>query len=188
MARCRMHLDVLAAATVLLPRASARSLVTSAGDPKAQLATLNVAVVPAVDSAGFFVALYGGLFRAQGLSVHFIPSVSSETEINRQAEQLPMANPVNISCDAYPSYIEAQENGDAGERPSRGHPGVLAADLKTLPPPLGVSPQVAAVMALDQYPLSPVDVVRLQRAADVMRQFLGGQRFDVAEMITAPSQ
>ena len=36
-----------------------------------------------VDSAGFFVALYGGLFRAQGLSVHFIPAVSSETEINR---------------------------------------------------------------------------------------------------------
>ena len=74
MARCRMHLDVLAAATVLLLCANACSLVTSAGDPKAQLATLNVAVVPAVDSAGFFVALYGGLFRAQGLSVHFIPA------------------------------------------------------------------------------------------------------------------
>ena len=57
-----------------------------------------------------------------------------------------------------------------------------------MPPPLGVSPQVAAVMALDQYPLSPVDVVRIQRVADVMREFLGGRRFDVAEMITAPSQ
>ena len=108
MARCRMHLDVLAAATVLLLCANGCSLVTSADDPKAQLTTLNVAVVPAVDSASFFVALYGGLFRAQGLSVHF--------------------------------------------------------------------------------PLSPVDVVRIQRVADVMRQFLGGQRFDVAEMITAPSQ
>ena len=43
-------------------------------------------------------------------------------------------------------------------------------------------------MALDQYPLSPVDVVRIQRAADVMREFLGDRRFDVAEMITAPSQ
>jgi len=29
---------------------------------------LNVAVVPALDSAGFFVALYGGLFKAQGLT------------------------------------------------------------------------------------------------------------------------
>ena len=75
MARCRMHLDVLAAATVLLLCANGCSLVTSADDPKAQLTTLNVAVVPAVDSAGFFVALYGGLFRAQGLSVHFTPAV-----------------------------------------------------------------------------------------------------------------
>jgi ABC-type nitrate/sulfonate/bicarbonate transport system substrate-binding protein len=28
--------------------------------------TLNVAVVPALDSAGFFVALYQGLFKARG--------------------------------------------------------------------------------------------------------------------------
>jgi hypothetical protein len=34
---------------------------------------LNVAVVPALDSAGFFVALYGGLFRADGLDVSFTP-------------------------------------------------------------------------------------------------------------------
>jgi hypothetical protein len=34
---------------------------------------------PALDSAGFFVALYGGLFKAQGLNVHFTPATSSET-------------------------------------------------------------------------------------------------------------
>jgi NitT/TauT family transport system substrate-binding protein len=33
----------------------------------------NVAVVPAVDSAGFFVALDRGLFKAQGLTVNFHP-------------------------------------------------------------------------------------------------------------------
>ena len=37
---------------------------------------LNVAVVPALDSAGFFVALYQGLFAAQGLNV--TPATSSE--------------------------------------------------------------------------------------------------------------
>jgi ABC-type nitrate/sulfonate/bicarbonate transport system substrate-binding protein len=34
---------------------------------------LTVAVVPAVDSAGFFVALDQGLFKAQGLTVNFPP-------------------------------------------------------------------------------------------------------------------
>jgi NitT/TauT family transport system substrate-binding protein len=42
---------------------------------------LNVAVVPAVDSAGFFVALDRGLFKAQGLTVNFVPVSSSETAI-----------------------------------------------------------------------------------------------------------
>src|SRR6266567_3165339 len=45
---------------------------------------LNVAVVPAVDSAGFFVALDRGLFKAQGLTVNFIATTSSETAIADQ--------------------------------------------------------------------------------------------------------
>jgi NitT/TauT family transport system substrate-binding protein len=346
MARCRMGLDAVAAAIVVTLSANACSTVISANAAKAQLTTLDVAVVPAVDSAGFFVALYDGLFRAQGLLVRFIPAVSSETEINQQAEQLPTAAPVDISCGAYPSYIEAQENWDAGLRPSPQHPSVVAADLyifaegsimtpgaqglyvlpgsparslqdlrgktigvnapgnilyllvaaaladdgmpvsavrfryiplpqmaqalktgevaaatlpepfasqaelslgvteladldagatasfpvqgcavtrywaavnplalaafmrayergqqiadgsraaveqamEMLPRPLGVSREVAAVMALDSYPFGPVDVVRIQRVADVMKQFLGGPRFDVAQMIAAPSQ
>ena len=32
--------------------------------------TINVAVVPAVDSAGFFVALHEGLFKQQCLTVY----------------------------------------------------------------------------------------------------------------------
>lgn len=101
----------------------------SADPAAAQLTNLNVAVVPAVDSAGFFIALYGNLFQAQGLSVHFIPAVSSETEINLQAEQLPAKDPVDISCGAYPSYITAQENWDNGKRPGSAQPDVVAADL-----------------------------------------------------------
>ena len=45
---------------------------------------LNVAVVPALDSAGFFVALDRGLFKAQGLTVNFVPVSSSETAIASQ--------------------------------------------------------------------------------------------------------
>ena len=50
---------------------------------------LNVAVVPAADSAGFFVALHEGLFAARGLHVTFLPAVSSETVINAQALEEP---------------------------------------------------------------------------------------------------
>jgi len=55
--------------------------------------------------------------------------------------------------------------------------------MESLPAPLGVTPVTAAVMALDSYPTGPVDVVRIQRVADVMRQFLGFPSFDVGSMI-----
>src|SRR5271165_6884601 len=58
---------------------------TSAPAPAPLRADLNVAVVPAADSAGFFVALHEGLFAARGLHVKFMPAISSETVINAQA-------------------------------------------------------------------------------------------------------
>jgi NitT/TauT family transport system substrate-binding protein len=301
---------------------------------------LNVAVVPAVDSAGFFVALHQGLFAAHGLHVTFIPAVSSETVINAQALYQPLDR-IDISCGNYVSYIEAQENYNLGMRSSSAknatvaanldifaegsvmetgaqglyvmhgshiqtlaqlegkvigvnapgnilyllaasvltdnglsasgvhfayyplpqmaamlkagkidaavlpepfasqaelsmgvnlladldqgatvafpvqgcavtrqwaaqHPAELAAfraafeqgqeiadtdraavdqAMETLPTPLGVSRVTAAVMALDSYPTGPVDAVRIQRVADVMRQFLGFPSFNVGSMI-----
>jgi len=90
---------------------------------------LNVAVVPALDSAGFFIALYQGLFNAQGLDVHFVPAISSETVIDDQVLSLPMKAPIGISCGNYVSYIQAQHAWDSGERPSPAQPSVVAADL-----------------------------------------------------------
>ena len=46
--------------------------------------TLNVAVVPAVDSAGFFVALHEGLFKQHGLTIHYTPAISSDTVIAQE--------------------------------------------------------------------------------------------------------
>jgi NitT/TauT family transport system substrate-binding protein len=85
---------------------------------------LNVAVVPAVDSAGFVVALHQGLFAAHGLHVKFIPAVSSETVINAQA-----LNQIDISCGNYVSYIQAQENYNQGERSSSASSATVAANL-----------------------------------------------------------
>jgi NitT/TauT family transport system substrate-binding protein len=313
----------------------------SAASSAVEQQDLNVAVVPAVDSAGFFVALHEGLFAARGLHVTFIPAVSSETVINAQALDEPLDR-IDISCGNYVSYIEAQENYDQGRRSSSTNSAMVAADLdifaegsvmetgaqglyvmpgshirtlaglegkiigvnapgnilyllaasvladnglsvtgvhfsyyplpamagmlragkiaaavlpepfasqaeqslgvtlladldqgattafpvqgcavtrqwaalhpatlaafraafeqgqeiadtnrsavekamEALPSPLGVSRLTAAVMAEDSYPVGPVDTVRIQRVADVMRQFLGFPRFTVASMIT----
>jgi NitT/TauT family transport system substrate-binding protein len=89
---------------------------------------LNVAVVPAADSAGFFVALHEGLFSAHGLHVTFIPAVSSATVIDAQALDEP-GRRVDISCGNYVSYIQAQENYDQGMRPSTTDEAMVAADL-----------------------------------------------------------
>jgi NitT/TauT family transport system substrate-binding protein len=69
---------------------------------------LNVAVVPALDSAGFFVALYGGLFKAAGLNVNFTPATSSDTVIADQVK-----GTYDITGGNYVSYIQAQQSGAA---------------------------------------------------------------------------
>jgi NitT/TauT family transport system substrate-binding protein len=66
-----------------------------------QKTTLNVAVVPAVDSAGFFVALHEGLFAKEGLTIHYTPAASSDTVINQQ-----VAGQFDITGGNYVSYIQ----------------------------------------------------------------------------------
>ena len=69
---------------------------------------LTVAVVPAVDSAGFFVALDQGLFKAQGLTVNFTPVTSSEDVIASQVQ-----GTYDITGGNYVSYIQAQQERKA---------------------------------------------------------------------------
>jgi NitT/TauT family transport system substrate-binding protein len=69
---------------------------------------LTVAVVPAVDFAGFFVALEQGLFAAQGLHVRYVPAISSETVIGAQE-----AGTYDITAGNYVSYLQAEAGGSA---------------------------------------------------------------------------
>jgi len=55
--------------------------------------------------------------------------------------------------------------------------------MEALPAPVGISPETAAMVTLDSYPVGPVDVVRVQRVADVMRQFLRFPTFNARSMI-----
>jgi NitT/TauT family transport system substrate-binding protein len=70
-----------------------------------QKTTLNVAVVPAVDSAGFFVALRQGLFKKLGLTVNYTPAVSSDVVIDQQ-----VAGKYDITGGNYVSYIQHYVN------------------------------------------------------------------------------
>jgi NitT/TauT family transport system substrate-binding protein len=69
--------------------------------------TLNVGIVPAMDSAGFFVALHNGLFAKEGLTIKYQPATSSDTAIQAQ-----LAGTLDITAGNYVSYIQyaAQQN------------------------------------------------------------------------------
>ena len=77
---------------------SASSLPTNFGP--AEKTTLNVGVVPAMDSAGFFIALHDGLFAKEGLKINYSPAVSSETAVAQQ-----LKGQLDISGGNYVSYI-----------------------------------------------------------------------------------
>jgi NitT/TauT family transport system substrate-binding protein len=66
----------------------------------AEKTTLNVAVVPAMDSAGFFIAMHDGLFAREGLTIKYTPAVSSETAVSQQ-----LKGQLDISGGNYVSYI-----------------------------------------------------------------------------------
>jgi NitT/TauT family transport system substrate-binding protein len=75
------------------------SSVPQPGQP--EKTTLNVSVVPAMDSAGFFVALDQGYFAQEGLTINYTPATSSEFAVVQQ-----MAGKEDITGGNYVSYIQ----------------------------------------------------------------------------------
>src|ERR1700743_882366 len=67
----------------------------------AEKSTLNVGVVPAMDSAGFFVALHEGLFAKEGLKINYSPATSSETAIQQQVK-----GQLQVTAGNYVSYVQ----------------------------------------------------------------------------------
>ena len=97
---------VTSAALVLV--AGCSGIGNAASPPSVERPNLTVGVVPAVDSAGFFIALYQNLFKEQGLNVNFVPVTSSETAIQDQVKGI-----YDITGGNYVSYIQAQQQGQA---------------------------------------------------------------------------
>lgn len=63
---------------------------------------LVVAAVPAVDSAGVYIAQQRGLFAAEGLHVSILPAISGKTAISKQ-----LAGQYDVTSGNYVSYILA---------------------------------------------------------------------------------
>jgi NitT/TauT family transport system substrate-binding protein len=99
---------LLAAAATLVFASGCSNSGSTGSPPSVEKPDLNVAVVPAVDSAGFFVALYEGLFAKAGLHVNFTPAISSETVISGQIK-----GQYDITGGNYVSYIQAEAAGQA---------------------------------------------------------------------------
>jgi NitT/TauT family transport system substrate-binding protein len=101
-------LAVLAGAAALALASGCSSVGSAAAPPSVEKPDLNVAVVPALDSAGFFVALYRGLFAKEGLHITFTPATSSDTVISGQVK-----GQYDITGGNYVSYIQAEAAGQA---------------------------------------------------------------------------
>jgi NitT/TauT family transport system substrate-binding protein len=102
--RSRLRILAPPLAIALLALAGCGGLVSNQGSTSSnglEKTTLNVAVVPAVDSAGFFVALQEGLFRQHGLTINYTPAVSSDEVIDQQ-----VAGQYDITGGNYVSYIQ----------------------------------------------------------------------------------
>jgi NitT/TauT family transport system substrate-binding protein len=72
---------------------------TAASGP--EKTNLVAAVVPAIDSAGFYIAQQDGLFAAEGLHVKIVPAISSETVIGEQLQ-----GKYDVTLGNYVSYIQ----------------------------------------------------------------------------------
>ncbi len=70
--------------------------------------TLKIAAVPAMDSAGLYIAQQRGFFAQEGLHVQILAATSSADVISQQ-----LAGKWDITAGAYPSYIAADENQHA---------------------------------------------------------------------------
>jgi NitT/TauT family transport system substrate-binding protein len=96
-----LSVAVVATASLAAGCASANGSATSSG---LELHTLNIAAVPAADSAGVYIAEQDGLFAAEGLKVNITPAISSATVITQQ-----MHGDYDVTSGNYVSYILAND-------------------------------------------------------------------------------
>jgi NitT/TauT family transport system substrate-binding protein len=98
---------------------------------------LTVAAVPALDSAGLYIAQQRGLFAAEGLHVTIVPAISSATVIAAQ-----LAGKYDVTAGAYVAYMIAD--------------AVQHANLRVLAPASNMAPLTQEVMIPAGSPIQTV--------------------------------
>lgn len=102
MKRRLFGIPVALAVTAALATACSSAPGTPASSSGVELHNLTIAVVPAADSAGVYIAQQDGLFAAEGLHVKIVPAISSATVIGQQ-----LAGKFDVTGGNYVSYIAA---------------------------------------------------------------------------------
>jgi len=98
-------------AAMIVPATGCASVSSGAGSLPLEETTIVVGAVPAVDTAGLYIAQQRGYFAAEGLRVKIVPIVSSELAISRQ-----LAGTYDITFGGYISYIQADAEQGADLR------------------------------------------------------------------------
>jgi NitT/TauT family transport system substrate-binding protein len=131
----------LAAAALLAAACSAAGGGGSAAPAGLEKTNLTVAAVPALDSAGLYIAQERGLFAAQGLHVTIESVDSSATVVAGQ-----LAGKYDVTEGAYVAYMLADAQQDAG--------------LKVLAPASNMGPLTQEVMVPAGSPIQTVSQLK----------------------------
>jgi NitT/TauT family transport system substrate-binding protein len=105
---------------------------------------LTVAAVPALDSAGLYIAEQDGLFAAEGLHVKIVPAISSATVIAAQ-----LKGQYDVTVGAYVSYMLAD--------------ALQHANLRIIAPGSDMAPLTQEVMVPAGSPIQNVGGLKGQR-------------------------
>lgn len=119
---------------------------------------LVVGIVPTTDSTGFFVAMYEGLFTAQGLHITYKAVPSGEGSVNEQA-----LGKIDVLDGSYVADIEAQVNYDRGVRPTLvPNPSVsqISANLDFIAQASVMQPNAVGLFTLPGSPVKTADDLR----------------------------
>ena len=109
-----------------------------------------------------------------------VPAVPELRDLNVAA--VPSPDPAGFFIALHEGLFARQGLHEQGQQLADTSRAAVEQATEALPPP-GLTPDIAALISPDSYPVGRAGAVRIHRAADVMRQFPGASRFNVTSML-----
>jgi NitT/TauT family transport system substrate-binding protein len=137
---------------------------TSSGSGPLEQTTITVDAFAAIDTAGLFIALDKGLFRAAGLNV----KINTVTQVQPQVDRL-MKGKVDISSGDYVTYVQNQTLGNVDMHNAKPQLRIIDESSFLQPNVLTVLvPQKAKVKSIAQLKGARISVLAPQNISDVL--------------------